>query len=73
MNCDLLIRNGTIVTPEKTFQGYIAVDAGKITAMGSGDTSISTANQIDAHGRYVLPGVIDPTCTPGLYGYAGSR
>ena len=60
MNCDLLIRNGTIVTPEKTFQGYIAVNADRITAIGSGDPSTSAAMEIDAHGRYVLPGIIDP-------------
>ena len=60
MNCDLLIRNGTIVTPEKTFPGHIAVSQGRIAAIGTDDSSISAARQIDANGRYVMPGIIDP-------------
>ena len=60
MNCDLLICNGTIVTPEKTFPGYIAVSHGRITAIGQDASSVSATRVIDAHDRYVMPGIIDP-------------
>ena len=60
MNCDLLISNGNIVTPKKTFPGYIAVTGGRISAIGKGDASMGTAREIDAAGLHVLPGVIDP-------------
>ena len=60
MNYDLLICNGTIVTPEKTFPGYIAVSQGRITAIGQGDPPVSATRVIDAYGCYVMPGIIDP-------------
>ena len=60
MTCDVLISNGTIVTPEKTFPGYIAVSRGRISAVEQGDPSVSATRVIDAHGRYVMPGIIDP-------------
>ena len=60
MNCDLLISNGNIVTAEKTFPGYIAVTGGRISAMGQGDASMGAAREIDAGGRHIMPGVIDP-------------
>ena len=60
MLCDLLISNGNIVTPEETFPGFIAVTDGRISAVGKDEAAPAAARVIDADGRHILPGVIDP-------------
>ncbi len=55
---DLIIRGGTCVTDEKIGEADIAVNAGKIAAIG--DLSQAHADKIiSARGLHVLPGVID--------------
>lgn len=56
---DLVIQNGTIITPTSTFQADIAVKDGKICTIS---TSIPAdgAKTVDAAGKLVLPGAIDP-------------
>ncbi|ALX48488.1 allantoinase [Lentibacillus amyloliquefaciens] len=58
---DLIIKNGTIVTPDSTFEGDIAIQDGKITKVVT-DNSLENdaADTIDAEGLHVLPGLIDP-------------
>jgi dihydroorotase len=59
MMADLVIKNGTIATPQGIFEGGIAVLNGKIAAIGA-DAFLPTARQtIDAHGLYILPGLVD--------------
>ena len=60
MAYDLLIRNGTLVDGEGSprFAGDVAVQDGRIAALGKVDGS--AANVIDAAGRIVCPGFIDP-------------
>jgi dihydropyrimidinase/dihydroorotase len=54
-----VIRNGTIVTPRGRFHGGLAVQGGRIVAVGA-DGSLPPAHRvIDAGDRYVLPGLID--------------
>ena len=56
---DLLIRGGTCVLPWGMEQTSVGVRAGRIAALGVG--AEATADEtIDAHGLYVLPGLIDP-------------
>ena len=38
MKADLVVKNGSIVTPEATLQGGVAVAGGKIVAIGANDT-----------------------------------
>ena len=57
---DLLIRNGLLVTPEATFAADIAVSGEKIAALGAPGTFDGAADDYDAAGKYVLPGLIDP-------------
>jgi dihydroorotase len=54
---DLVIRNGTLVTPSGRRAADIGVAAGEIAAIDSGLPP--AASEIDAHGLLVLPGVID--------------
>ena len=55
----LIIQNGTVVTPNGSFQAEIAVKDGKIWAIGGKGSLPEGAEKIDATGLHVLPGVID--------------
>lgn len=55
---DLIIKNGTIVTPSESYIADIAVKDGKIAAIGTG-FSEEGAKVVDAEGKLVLPGAID--------------
>lgn len=56
---DLVIRGGTVVTPEGRVQGGLAVDAGVIVAVAADEALPAAREVIDARGQYLLPGVID--------------
>jgi dihydroorotase len=57
---DLVVRGGTVVTPNSRFAADIAVVDEKIVAIGAPDSLSLEADQVvDATGRYLLPGVID--------------
>ncbi|MGF3102670.1 dihydropyrimidinase [Rossellomorea sp. DUT-2] len=54
-----IIQNGTIVTATDTYKADVLIQSGKIAAIGKGfDTS--NAEIIDAKGKYIFPGGIDP-------------
>jgi len=59
MLVDLVIKNGTLVTPQNSFRGSVAIDEGKIVAIGSDDAMPQANKVIDATGLHVLPGIID--------------
>lgn len=60
MAVDLVIRNGKIVTPQGIYEGDdIAVEKGKIVAIDKQGSSPEAKENIDAKGKYVLPGIID--------------
>jgi dihydropyrimidinase len=56
---DLVIRNGTVVTPAGRFHGGVAVDGERIVAVGADGNMPPARRVIDAGERYVLPGLID--------------
>lgn len=57
MDYDLVIKNGTIITAESTLiQADIAVSGEKIAHIGS---NLSGKQEIDATGKYVIPGAVD--------------
>jgi dihydropyrimidinase len=56
----VVIRGGTIVNAGERFEADVKVEGRTITGIGS-DLRMSTGDtMIDAQGRYVLPGFIDP-------------
>lgn len=57
---DLVIQNGTIVTPCGVIIGNLWVRDGKITNIGTDSIVPPAKNMVDAAGNYVLPGIIDP-------------
>jgi dihydroorotase len=66
-NVTLAVTNGRLVTPDGVRAGTVLVADGRITAI-TGEVP-SGVRTIDAHGRYVLPGLIDSHVhfrTPGL-------
>ncbi|MBV8850591.1 MAG: dihydropyrimidinase [Methylobacteriaceae bacterium] len=54
---DIVIRNGTIVTATDTTRADVAIAGGTIAAIGRGLES--GKREIDASGKYVMPGGID--------------
>jgi dihydroorotase (multifunctional complex type) len=57
---DLVIRNGLVVTPSATIKGGLAVKGEKIIQIGSDEALPKGKTEIDAGGRYIIPGLVDP-------------
>lgn len=56
---DLVIRGGTLVTPEGQRRADIAIDGERITGIVDAGTSLEAVREIDAAGKHVIPGAID--------------
>ncbi len=56
----LLIRNGEVVTAEKTFRADVYCENEQITHIGPALEAPPGATVIEAAGRYVFPGFVDP-------------
>jgi dihydropyrimidinase len=52
-----VIKNGTIVTADRTWKADVLVEGGKVARIGNG---LSGDTMLDATGCYVMPGGIDP-------------
>jgi len=60
MSETIRIDGGTLVSPRGRAQVSVLVEDGKIAALGRG-TALSSADRvIDASGKYLLPGLVDP-------------
>src|ERR1700759_2444035 len=59
MKADLVVKGGTIVTPEASLHGGVAISNGVIVAIGADDTLPEGKRVIDASGLHILPGLID--------------
>src|SRR5215813_13842650 len=59
MPFDTLIANGTVVTATDTYTADVAIQDGKITAIGQNLPRDAATRVIDARGKYVMPGGID--------------
>ena len=55
---ELLIKGGTVVTATESFLADVAVDGGKIAAIGK-DLAVHAEKVVDAAGMLVLPGALD--------------
>jgi dihydroorotase-like cyclic amidohydrolase len=62
---DLLVKNGTVVLREGARLGHVAIDQGKIAAILPPNFTPDAAQVIDATGKHVMPGVVDPEGHPG--------
>lgn len=59
MIADLVIRGGTLVTPDGERRGALAIVDGRIAAVDRDDTMPASREIIDATGLHVLPGLVD--------------
>ncbi|GAN77787.1 allantoinase AllB [Acidisphaera rubrifaciens] len=59
MLADLVIKNGTVVSPESVFGASVAIRDGVIIAVGTAESMPPAQEIIDATGLHVLPGAID--------------
>jgi dihydroorotase len=69
MTVDLIVKNGTIVTPLSAQRGHVLVTDGRVLGVTMGDLLPEARQVIDATGLHVLPGLIDPHVhfrVPGL-------
>ena len=67
-SCDLLITNASAVVPKVGIvETNIMIEEGKIKALTSSANEISASIKVDANGKYVLPGAIDPHVHYGVY------
>ena len=55
---ELLSKGGTVVTATESFPADVAVDGGKIVAIGK-DLAVNAEKVVDATGKRVLPGALD--------------
>lgn len=67
MPVDTVVRNGKVVTPDGIFPGGVAIEDGKIAAVGSDRSLPQGRAVIDAGGRYITPGFIDTHTHQGLW------
>ena len=68
MDNRIIIKNGSIILFDRIISGDIEVKDGIITALGKDGGHRPRGREIDATGKYVLPGFID-IHTHGIYGF----
>jgi dihydropyrimidinase len=67
-SCDVLITNASVVIPKVGIVDTdIMIEDGRIKALTNSAGNISASRKINARGRYVLPGAIDPHVHYGVY------
>jgi len=57
---DLFIRNGKVVTRQGVRQLEIGIRDGKVVLLVSGNELPAARRKIDAKGKHILPGIVDP-------------
>jgi dihydropyrimidinase len=57
---DLRINNGKVVLPDCVIDATLLIEKGKIVGVTAQNTTVKAEQTIDAKGKYILPGGIDP-------------
>jgi dihydroorotase-like cyclic amidohydrolase len=63
---DLTIRNGIVVTPGGLIRGGLSATEGVIVKIGADHELPDASRNVDAGGKYLLPGIIDPHVHLGI-------
>ncbi|NPV69956.1 MAG: amidohydrolase family protein [Firmicutes bacterium] len=64
---DLVIENGTLVIPRSGLvRGNVGISGGKIVALTDPIVNLTAREKIDAAGRFVFPGVVEPHSHIGI-------
>jgi dihydropyrimidinase len=68
MVVDAIIKNGKLVVPRiGVLDAGVAIENGKVVAIAKDSLLPKADEEIDAHGNYLLPGIIDPHTHLGNY------
>ena len=66
-SCDILVTNASVVIPKAGIvETDVAIDNGKVLSLKP-PASMQASRRIDAKGKYVIPGAIDPHVHYGVY------
>lgn len=66
-SCDILVTNASVVIPKVGIvETDVAIDSGKVLSLKP-PASMQASRRIDAKGKYVIPGAIDPHVHYGVY------
>lgn len=65
---DKVISNAKVVTPVEIIHGSIAINGGRIEMLGPEFLMPKARQVVDAGGRFVIPGLVDPHVHYGLVG-----
>ncbi len=66
-SCDILVTNASVVIPKVGIvETDVAIDNGKVLSLKP-PASMQASRRIDAKGKYVIPGAIDPHVHYGVY------
>jgi dihydropyrimidinase len=57
---DLIIKNGKVVLPDCILEAALAIDDGKMVAIGSNSVMPRGERILDVEGKFVFPGGVDP-------------
>lgn len=64
----LVIRGGTIITPDKVIEeGSVLINEGKIAQVGKDIAVPAGAKVVEAGGKFIIPGMIDAHCHTGVF------
>jgi dihydropyrimidinase len=68
VSVDTIVRGGTVVTPERGARREdLLIKDGKVVGVLLDSTGVDAAEVIDAAGRHVLPGAVEPHVHIGIY------
>ena len=56
---DLVLKGGTVVTPDGTVRADVEIDGGRIVGISAGGLPVRARETIDVAGLVLLPGLID--------------
>src|SRR5438045_5976479 len=65
MKVDLVIRNAEVALASGVTRGGVGIADGKIVAIAQDEALPQSAEVIDAKGRLLIPGLVDPHSHPG--------
>jgi dihydropyrimidinase len=66
MKADLVIKNARVVRHDGEFHGGVAISGDTLVATGANDVLPDATRVIDAQGRVLMPGLVDPHCHLGV-------
>ncbi len=67
MTVDLIVRGGRVVTDGHRIEADVVIDGGRVTGLIRDTSHMAADRVVDARGKFVLPGLIDPHTHWGVF------